>query len=363
MKSGSSIPTGYAVAVLTTALAAIFTRLLSSLGDSAISPLFFAAVFISAWYGGLGPGLLATILSGAVSGYLFLPQHDSIAGARDALLRVLVFTSVAVLASSLNAATKRAAEAARRAREAAEEASRAKTQFVAMVSHELRTPLTPIAMVAQALEADPALSESVRQDIRMISRNVVLEIRLIDDLMDLTRIGAGKLKLEMGPQDLHRCIMSAVRLCEADARDKQLDIQTELSAGNANVVGDALRLQQIFWNLLRNAIKFTPDGRKVGVRTFNDASGGMVVEVFDTGIGIEPKRLSAIFQAFEQGGPDIAARFGGLGLGLAITQALTEAHGGTITATSEGYDKGATFTCRMPAVENPAATPSLSKID
>ncbi len=359
MKRRFSIPTGYAVAVLSTALATIFTRILTSVGDSGISPLFFAAVFFSAWYGGLGPGLLATGLSGAMTWYLFIPQHDSIAVLRDAVLRVLVFTSVAVLTSSLNAATKRAAEAARRARESAEEANRAKTQFVAMVSHELRVPLTPIAMVAQALEADNTLPESVRQDIQMISRNVMLEIRLIDDLVDLTRIGAGKLKLEMKALDLNEPLLEAIRLCEADARDKQLDFRTDLSAENANVIGDALRLQQIFWNLLRNAIKFTPDGGKISLRTINNGGGDLVVEVIDTGIGIEPNRLSAIFQAFEQGDPDITARFGGLGLGLAITQALAEAHGGNVTAASDGYDKGATFRFRMPTTANSAAMPSL----
>jgi signal transduction histidine kinase len=352
----------YASAVLAVVVASLLRGVLHSLGDSGISPLYFAAVLFSAWYGGLGPGLLATALSGIATAYLLMPQAATVEGARDAILRILVFMIVALLAGSLHAALKRAAEASRaaaeafrRAKEAAEEASAAKSRFVAMVSHEMRSPLVPVSMVIDALENDRSLPAPLRRDVQMIRQGVEVEMRLIGDLVDLSRIGSGKLNLQMQQVDLHQPLSAAVDVCRLDARDAQIDVSVDFAATNPVVWGDPTRLQQIFWNLVRNAIKFTPAGGKVAVHTWNADNGNVVIDVADNGIGIEPEKLALIFNAFEQAGPDIAARFGGLGLGLAIAQGLTHAHYGLISAESRGPDQGATFTLRLPTATTPTS--------
>jgi signal transduction histidine kinase len=346
----------YASALLAVIAATLLRGVLHSLGDSGISPLYFAAVLFSAWYGGLGPGFLATGLSGIATAYLLIPEISTAEGVRDAILRVLVFTIVALLAGSLHAALKRAAEASntaaeafRRAKEAAEEASAAKSRFVAMVSHELRSPLVPVSMVMDALESDPSLPAPLKRDVQMVRQGIEVEMRLIDDLVDLSRIGSGKLTLKMEQVDVHQPLSAAIDVCRLDARDAQIDFNLDFSATSPLVWGDPTRLQQIFWNLIRNAIKFTPAGGKITIRSANATNGNVLVEVADDGIGIDPEKLSLIFDAFEQAGPDVAARFGGLGLGLAIAQGLTAAHNGVISAQSPGPDQGATFTLRLPA--------------
>lgn len=350
----------YGSAILAVLAATLLRHVLHAMGDSGISPIYFAAIIFSAWYGGFGPGLLATGLSGLATAYVLMPQANTVQGVRDAVLRVIVFMVVAILTSSLNAALKRAAEASRtaaeafrKARDAAEDASASKSRFVAMVSHELRAPLVPLVMVADAMEHDSSLPTALKRDVQMMRHSLNIELRLIDDLVDLSRIGSGRLNLQMARLDVHEPVLAAKRSCEADARDGGLELITELSASNSIVWGDATRLQQVCWNLIRNAIKFTPPGGRVCVRTANAPNGNILIEVSDTGIGIEPEKLSKIFDAFEQAGPDIAARFGGLGLGLAIAQGLVEAHGGKITAASDGPDRGATFAARLPTAGSP----------
>jgi len=346
-----NIASRYGLAAIAVGAAAVATHFLAGVGDAGITPLFFAAVLLSAWYGGLGPGLLATFLSGAAAAVLLIEPHSiTRQGVEDHILRLCVFTTVALLTSSLHGAIKRAAEASRLAKEAAESASAAKSRFLAMVSHELRTPLSPVLMVADLLERDPSLSDAVRADIRTIRRNVDLEIRLIEDLVDLTRIGAGKLHLRTEPIDPAEALQAAVQVCGGDLREKELDFRMDRQAEACRVNGDAVRLQQVFWNLIRNAIKFTPAGGKIRITIRMTADRQMAIEFTDSGIGIEQPQLAKIFQAFEQGGPDIQARFGGLGLGLAICQGIVEAHRGSVTAASAGKGMGATFTVTLPLV-------------
>lgn len=367
MKSASIYLTllRYGIALVSVGAAALLTRWLSGLGDSGISPQFFAAVVLSAWVGGLGPGLVATVLSGIVTGYLLLHPHGaSLALLREDILRVLVFSVVALLTSSLHVATQRAAREAHRARLAAESASAAKSRFLAMVSHELRTPLGPIVMISEMLADDASLPDRVRKDMKTIRQHVSLEIRLIEDLLDLARLGSGKMNLHLEPVDLHEPLHTAVQVCEPDAREKGLEIALDLWPSSLIMNGDVVRLQQVFWNLLRNAIKFSNRGGKITVRTCleNGAVGKsvpaprgderIVVQVNDSGIGIDPGRLPAIFEAFEQADQDAAARFGGLGLGLAICLALVEAHGGHISAASAGAGRGATFTVTFPRLSD-----------
>ena len=343
---------GYALAVVSVSVAMLLTRLLRGIGDFGISPLFFAAVLLTAWYGGFGPGLLATVLSGIATACLVLKEHGTgFSHIGDHILRALVFSVVAVLASSLHVAMKRAAEASRREKEAAQSATEAKSRFLAMVSHELRTPL----MLTEILEHDPEMPPRLVQDLRAIRRNVDLEIRLIEDLVDLTRITAGKLRLREQVLDLSGPLKAALDVCQGDIRDKQLDLNVSVSADGLQVFGDPVRLQQVFWNLIRNAVKFTSEGGRISVRAYNGVESTVTIEISDTGIGIDPQRLSCIFKAFEQGEPDIQIRFGGLGLGLAICQALVEAHHGSILATSEGRNCGATFSVTFPVVRPPDA--------
>jgi PAS domain S-box-containing protein len=239
-----------------------------------------------------------------------------------------------------------------RARQQAEAASEAKDNFLAALSHELRTPLTPVMMAAASLETNPALPPSLRQDVAILRRNVELEARLIDDLLDLTRIARGKIELHSDIVDLHAVIGDALNICRGDISSKRLELVQALRAPEFHVRGDAVRLQQILWNLLRNAVKFTPEGGQIIIRSHIEEAR-VCVAVIDTGIGIEPGKIGRIFNPFEQGGPAITQQFGGLGLGLAISKKLAELHGGTVIAQSEGPSRGATFTLCLPHVPAP----------
>jgi signal transduction histidine kinase/HAMP domain-containing protein/ActR/RegA family two-component response regulator len=233
----------------------------------------------------------------------------------------------------------------------------AKDRFLAMLSHELRTPLTPVLTSAIALENERALPEPIRDSLQMIRRNVELEARLIDDLLDLTRIERGKVQLNFEVVDAHSLLHNALEICQAEIDRKRLVPSLNLGAQKVHLRADPARLQQIFWNLINNAVKFTPSEGQIFISTTNDSNGQLRVEVADTGLGIEPESLPKIFDAFEQGG---RTQLGGLGLGLAISRALVEAHKGTITAQSAGRNKGSTFrlvfsTCEKAPVQIPPA--------
>jgi PAS domain S-box-containing protein len=236
-----------------------------------------------------------------------------------------------------------------RAKESAEAANRTKDQFLAVLSHELRTPLTPVLTTVMVLEGEPGLPEELRSGLEMIRRNVELEARLIDDLLDLTRISRGKLQLNLDDVDLHSTINNTLEICCSEIRGKRLDIDLDLRATRYHVRADSARIQQVLWNLIKNAVKFTGESGTVIIRTRNEPPHQLVVEVSDTGIGIDADWLPRIFDAFEQGEGAINRQFGGLGLGLAISRALVEMHGGTLSASSAGRDKGATFTMSMEA--------------
>ncbi len=233
------------------------------------------------------------------------------------------------------------------ARQAAEEANRAKDRFLAMLSHELRTPLTPVLAGTRLLEQIPGLPEAARAGVLMIRRNIELEARLIDDLLDLTRVANGKLDLALDTVDVHEVIDAVLELFHSEIQTRQQDVHVERQAQHHYVRGDRARMQQMFWNLVRNAAKFTPDGGHIYVRT-RDERMHVVIEVEDTGIGIAPEQIGKLFHAFEQGSHNMTRQFGGLGLGLAVTKALTEAHGGTVSAKSPGAHCGATFTIVLP---------------
>ncbi|TDU66108.1 PAS domain S-box-containing protein [Prosthecobacter fusiformis] len=241
----------------------------------------------------------------------------------------------------------RAEEAARQARADAERANRAKDDFLAALSHELRTPLTPVLMAAEALSEDASLDTSTRDTLCMIQRNIALEARLIDDLLDLTRISHGKLALRLQEQEVHSLIELALDIVRDEAQAKKLTLHTDFKAPLSRLQCDPSRLQQVFWNLLKNAVKFTSSGGQISVRTRNEGSQ-IVVEISDTGIGIARDKLGRIFLPFEQAGLANDHRFGGLGLGLSISKSLVELHAGSIVAASKGPGHGAAFTVVLP---------------
>ena len=248
-------------------------------------------------------------------------------------------------------------------RKDAEAAARAKDHFLAALSHELRTPLSPVVMTVAAMEMDPTFPAPFRKHLAMIKRNIDLETRLIDDLLDLNRVTSGKMRLEMQPTHVHAVLTQAMQTCASETSAKKLRIQLDLLADSDLVNADPARLQQTFWNLLRNAAKFTPEGGSIFIRS-ESINGKVQLEVRDTGIGIEPEFLPKLFEPFEQGDRKITRQFGGLGLGLAICKAIMDMHGGMIRAQSDGIGSGATFTVELPlasvtAREPAAALPTL----
>jgi signal transduction histidine kinase/CheY-like chemotaxis protein len=232
-------------------------------------------------------------------------------------------------------------------------ANAAKDQFLALLSHELRNPLTPVIAMVGELEATTPDSPSTRQALEVIRRNVELEARLIDDLLDVTRIAKGKLQLSFETVSVHETLQRAYEICRDEVDARRLHVEFRLRAENAYVDGDPARLQQVFWNLIKNAVKFTAEGGRIIVETLNSIPAEIEIRITDTGIGIESDKLERIFNAFEQGQISITRRFGGLGLGLAISKAMIDAHGGKIRAESEGKDKGATFILTLRTVLTP----------
>ena len=226
-----------------------------------------------------------------------------------------------------------------REKEAAELANAAKDRFLATLSHELRTPLTPILIWAGGMVNDPSLPPEIDEGLQMVCRNVELEARLIDDLLDLTRITRGKLQLHLRKSNAHDLLGHAMAIVREEIDSRQLQLSVQFQAADHVVLADAARLQQVFWNVLRNASKFTPAHGEVTVRTANPHPQALTIEISDTGIGIEPDNLEKVFEAFEQ----VGQRREGLGLGLAISRAIVEMHHGSIRAFSQGPGKGAKF--------------------
>ncbi|TLD68338.1 response regulator [Phragmitibacter flavus] len=243
----------------------------------------------------------------------------------------------------------------------AHEANARKDHFLAALSHELRTPLTPVLAAVSSIDLETADETDLREMVAVVRRNIELEARLIDDLLDLTRISKGKLEVDLHPADLHSILTHAVETCREDIQQKQLTLDWQLNAATPIVQVDAARLQQVFWNLLKNAVKFTPVGGHITLNTRDTESHQIEVRVSDSGIGIEPAHLDKIFNAFEQGNSEITRRFGGLGLGLAISKALIEAHHGTVCAQSSPETPGATFIVTLkkgPTVSLPTHNPA-----
>jgi len=244
----------------------------------------------------------------------------------------------------------------KRAQAEAEEANHAKDKFLAALSHELRTPLTPVLMCAAALEREPAIQPEYRELLGMMRRNVELEARLIDDLLDLTLISRGKLQLEVEANNIHELLLHSEEIVRSDANTKRIMLQTELNARDHYVLGDHSRLHQVFWNILKNSIKFTPAGGQVTVRSTNPGVGQIRLEFSDTGIGIDEQSLGTIFDPFVQGEVSSENASHGLGLGLSISKTIIELHGGRIGVASPGRGAGATFIIELATATSDCGT-------
>jgi len=255
-----------------------------------------------------------------------------------------------------------ALERERAARIELERASRVKDEFLAIVSHELRSPLNPIVGWSQLLRTRKLSAEKVEQALEIIERNAKLQARLIEDLLDVSRILRGKLSLDTVPVDLVSTIEAAIETVQLTADSKSIDLTFSILSNETNdaqtldpqqlakftVLGDANRLQQIVWNLLTNAVKFTPIGGKIDIRLERQKEGIAQITVTDTGKGITSDFLPYMFDRFQQADEATTRKFGGLGLGLAIVRHLVELHGGTVQATSAGEGQGSTFTISLP---------------
>ena len=237
-------------------------------------------------------------------------------------------------------------------------ANAAKDQFLALLSHELRNPLSPVIAMVGELEASTPDSPQTRHALEVIRRNVELEARLIDDLLDVTRIAKGKLQLSFETVSVHETVQRAYEICRDEIQQKKIRVEFHLEASRPFVEGDPARLQQVFWNLIKNSVKFTPTGGLITVHTSNPSPDELEAQVTDTGIGIESEKIGKIFNAFEQGQSSITRRFGGLGLGLAISKAMVDAHGGKIRVESPGKEQGSTFTLTLRTVATPALSAS-----
>jgi signal transduction histidine kinase/ActR/RegA family two-component response regulator len=354
---------GYTVAFLSIALATAIRWLLHDfLGHAVPFTLFYPAIMISAWYGGLGPGLFSTAVCVPTAELMFLPPPYSLFRIRASeafhlTLFVVAGVMISVLSESLHRARRRAEaaqadlsasmERERASRLEAEAANCAKDEFLATVSHELRTPLTSILTWAHMLRGGALDGATTGRAIESIERGARSQAQLIEDLLDVSRIISGKLRLEVRQIELPPVMEAAIDTVRPGADAKQIHLESTLDPNAGPVSGDPQRLQQVVWNLLSNAIKFTPQGGRirVGLRRV-DAYAEVVVA--DTGRGIRADFLPRVFERFSQADSGSTRVAGGLGLGLAIVRHLVELHGGTVDVASPGEGQGATFTVRLP---------------
>jgi len=348
------------------ALAALgLTRLIWPVIEPTSSPLFLAAVVVSAWYGGFGPGLFTTALGVLGKAYFFMMPTRSVR-VEDAAtaLQLGLFVVIAFLISSLTGALRRAhtenvtlIAQERAARAAADAANRAKDVLLATVSHELRTPLHAISTWLQVLRRREGCTDDVADAFQAIERSVATQSRLIDDLLDVSRIVSGQLHVEMRRVELAPVVETAVATAHAAAPAQDIVLRVELDPAAGAVLGDRERLEQIVCNLVANALKFTPSRGRVDVR-LRRAGDTARITVADTGCGIPENMLPHIFDEFRQGRRAPGATGQGLGLGLTIVRRLVELHGGRVSARSDGPGRGAIFVVDLPAADGLAA-PSL----
>jgi PAS domain S-box-containing protein len=250
----------------------------------------------------------------------------------------------------------------KRAHDKAQKENRAKDDFLAALSHELRTPLSPVLLLASDAANNRDLPPRARTDFDTICKNIELAARLIDDLLDLSRITLGKLTVNMKMVDAREPLLAALEKIENDISQKRIVLALDLSDEKFFVKGDVVRLQQVFWNVLKNAVKFTPANGNITVTSRVDAGKDeLVIAISDSGMGLSAAEISHVFEAYSQGDQaEPGKQSGGLGLGLAISQKLVDLHSGEIQTSSDGPDKGSTFTIKLPLAKNTGQSPEKS---
>ena len=319
---------------------------------------FYPAVMISGWFGGLGPGLLAMALSTAIAAFLSGDASHPFLNWFGLTLFAIVGVSISALNESLRRATalehssredaERALAAETIAKQEAQRATHVKDTVLAMVSHEIRAPLNAILGWTDMLRKGVLADDQQRHALDAIHKNALHQNRLIDDLLDLTRIMAGKLRLDLVPVELSATIRAALDAIQPDAAAKHLHIALDFKPEAAVVRADPTRLQQIVWNLLTNAVKFTAPSGHIWIAV-RHGPATLEIVVSDSGVGISPELLPFVFEPFRQADGALPHQSVGLGLGLAVVKQLAEAHGGTVSVSSDGANRGATFTVRLPA--------------
>jgi signal transduction histidine kinase len=305
-------------------------------GPKPLSSVFFAAVMVAAWYGGLKPGLLATLLSTVALDVLFLlGPHSSFLPLSEAI-RLLAFVLVAALISSLNAAHAYC-------KQRLEQRARRKDEFLAMLAHELRNPLSPILQSVELLRVRSQADRDLARASEIVDRQVGRLARLIDDLLDLSRIDQRKMRLNVERVDLAVVIAAAVETTQPLFQARGHRLETAIAHG-VSLDADRGRLEQIIVNLLTNAAKYSNPGGRVALIA-DQENDHAVLSVRDTGIGIAPAVLPHLFDLFAQAQEGSQ---GGLGIGLYLARTIVELHGGSITASSAGLGCGSEFTVRLP---------------
>jgi two-component system CheB/CheR fusion protein len=277
---------------------------------------------------------------GEIDGIMELFSHNVVEPDDDLLQMVEALGSQI----GLFIARGRIVQELQRHKENAGAASTAKDRFLGVLSDKLRAPLTPVLTWAGRIAEQSDLRPDVQQGLKMVRGNVELEMRLIEDVLDLSRIARGKLTLQLRKADAHELLQSALEIVRSDIEQRHLTPFVALEASRHELIADTPRLQQVFWSVLHNACKFTPEDGTISVRSYNPSPRRITIEISDNGIGIEPQFVEKVFYAFEQAD----SQSEGLGLGLAISKAIVEMHAGTIRAHSEGLGKGATFVIELP---------------
>jgi signal transduction histidine kinase/ActR/RegA family two-component response regulator len=355
-KSYMAVPTALSLASLAVALLLYAPRrgLMDSLTARTQASRVFRLLLVALL---IVPPLLGWFVLKVLAGSTAPPEF----GVSTTIMLCIVF--LAALAWFNAARLNRAETGLQQAKQEAERANHAKDQFLAMLSHELRTPLTPVLLTATMLEADPNVSPHAREQFAMIRRNIELEAKLIDDLLDVTRIAHGKFELREEVVDLHAAVDHALNITGPEIRAKELQVMKSFGAEQHHSLADAVRLQEVFWNILRNAVKFTPAHGKIEIATRNDGAGHILIDFVDYGMGIEPHLQARIFETFAQAEPAIRALHGGLGLGLAISKRIIDLHHGTIEVRSAGRGEGSTFTVTLNALEKSRVPDSPTAAD
>jgi signal transduction histidine kinase/CheY-like chemotaxis protein len=340
---------------VTTALAAVVQRWL--LPEPGIAPFvfFYTAVALCAWLAGRVSGLIAVLLSAAAANWLFIEPYGELALRGPALVATALFvvsgSAVALLCGSLRHATDHLDAAERRAREhlaSLRDADRAKDEFLAMLAHELRNPLAAITTATHLIRVRlGARAVEVSRPLDVLDRQTRHSARLLDDLLDVSRVTRGLVELRREPTDLGAVVRHAVEAQHAHIEEATHQVTLSLPGAPLRVVGDAVRLEQVVANLLTNAVKYTPAGGHIALRLAAEG-GRAVLAVRDDGVGIEPALLPRIFEPFVQADQTLARTQGGLGLGLTLVHRLVALHGGSVEARSEGRGRGAELVVRLP---------------